>query len=142
MSKTYTQLYYHLVFSTKDRQAWLAATWREELWAVIGEIVSNQGGLLLSRGGVEDHVHLLVGLRAAPSLAEVVKAVKGATSRWINQYKLGGEFAWQVGYAAFTVSHGSLARVMRYLENQASHHARVDPREEFTRLIERHGLAE
>jgi putative transposase len=142
MSKTYTQLYYHLVFSTKDRQAWLAATWREELWAVIGEIVSIQGGLLLSRGGVEDHVHLLVGLRAAPSLAEVVKAIKGATSRWINQHKLGGEFAWQVGYAAFTVSHSNLARVERYVENQLTHHALHDSRAELTQLIERHGLDE
>ncbi len=142
MPRSHTQLVYHIVFSTRLRSPCLDPTLSQELYHLFGAVIHSQGGSLLAVGGVADHVHLLARLRANPSLAAVVKTVKGCTSHWINQQRRVAEhFAWQEGYGAFTVSPSLLDKVKRYVERQEEHHRLVSFEDEMLDLLARHGIA-
>ncbi len=75
MPSTHLSLHYHVVFSTKNRVASINTAWRERLHAYLGGVVRNDEGVPDAIGGVADHLHLLIGLRATACLAEVVRDV-------------------------------------------------------------------
>src|SRR5258706_16402439 len=103
MASTYLSLHYHLVFGTKHREPIIAADWRSRLHDYLGGTIRGLGGFPEGVGGVADHVHLLVGLKATHCLADVMRELKKASSVWVHE-EIGEAFAWQEGYAAFTVS--------------------------------------
>ena len=142
MPDPYTQLHYHLVFSTKHRSPLITPAVREELYRYFGGVVQGNGGTLLSVGGMPDHVHLLVGWGTTLSLARILQLIKANSSRWMNERPdvPTGSFAWQVGYGAFTVSASKIPAVRRYILNQEEHHRKVSFEEEFTTLLLRHGI--
>ena len=140
MATTYTRFLYHLVFSTKHRAPLITPELRDPLYAYIGGIVRDHRGVLMAAGGMPDHVHLLVNLRAVPSVAEHLQVIKGGSSRWINDNHPQLGFAWQTGYGGFTVSESSVPEVMRYIANQEAHHQRMTFKEELVRLLKRHGI--
>ena len=114
MPRTYTQLYYHLVFATKLRFPFLVPEVCRDLYPFLGGAIRNQGGSLIAIGGMPDHVHLLVRLKPVSSPAQILKSIKGSSSHWLNDTRKTREkFAWQEGYAAFTVSSSSLQAVKR-----------------------------
>lgn len=84
MSSTHLSLHYHIVFSTKAREPWIAPAWRERLHAYLGGIVRENEGVAEAVGGTGDHVHLLLGLRATHRLADVVRDFKRASSEWVH----------------------------------------------------------
>jgi len=51
-----------------------------------------------------------------------------------------GAFAWQDGYAAFSVSRSNMSRVVDYVRNQVAHHAKMTFKEELIALLSRHGI--
>ena len=141
MPRTYTRLCFHIVFATKHRIPWVGADLARELYSFIGAIVRDHGGTLIAIGGMPDHVHLLVDLRPHPSLSEVVKAIKGSSSRWINEEKkVTDRFGWQEGYAAFSVSPSVLPRVQSYVLNQEQHHRKATFESEQRELLTKHGI--
>ena len=140
MANTYTKLIYHLVFSTKERLPLITPELREPLFNYIGGIIRKHRGVLMSAGGIEDHVHLLVNLRASLSVSEHLQEIKGGSSRWINDNNRADRFAWQTGYGAFTVSESQVPAVRRYIESQEEHHREMTFKEEFLALLERHGI--
>ena len=71
--------------------------------------------------GVADHVHLLISLAVSQSIANVVKTLKGASSRFLSMK--GYEVHWNVGYAVFSVSKVEYKKVYTYIQNQPLHHA-------------------
>jgi REP element-mobilizing transposase RayT len=92
-------------------------------------------------GGVEDHVHILAGLGRSKSQAEWIKELKRASSAWIKRREPSlREFAWQIGYGAFSVDPTSSERVRRYIERQEEHHRTVTFQEEFRTLLREHGI--
>src|ERR1700684_1347306 len=103
MGSTFLSLHYHIVFSTKERRPLVRAEWRPRLHEYLGGTVRGLDGIAESVGGVEDHVHLLVGLRATHCLADFLRELKKASSAWILKNH-DTQFEWQDGYAAFTVS--------------------------------------
>src|SRR5215470_330136 len=126
MGHTYTNLLTHLVFSTKDRLPYLRDDRRDDVIAYIGGIVRELKGVAINVNGVENHVHALVRLPAALSVAKAVEIIKANSSRWIHEHRvLHRTFAWQAGYAAFSVSDSNVDRVSRYIGNQQEHHRRV-----------------
>jgi putative transposase len=141
MAHTYSNLLYHLVFSTKQRVPLISDALREPLYEYMGGIVRQNGGAMLEIGGVPDHVHLLVRLKTDPSVAAVVQRIKGKSSKWVND---GGilqeEFRWQQGYGAFSVSESGAEKVRRYLRNQQEHHRKVSYIDELVTLLERHHI--
>ena len=102
MSSTYLSLHYHLVFSTRNREALISPDWRARLHEYLGGTVRGLGGFPEGVGGVADHVHLLVGLKATHCLSDVMRELKKASSTWVHKEAGLRAFAWQEGYAAFT----------------------------------------
>jgi len=141
VSSTLTNLLYHVVFSTKNREPTITSPIRADLYRYIGGIVRCEEGMLLEIGGTPDHVHLLLRLKARHAPATIVKTIKSKASKWLNANpKRPGRFEWQRGYAAFTVSVSQLERVRAYVCNQAEHHRRQTFQEELRAMLDRHGI--
>jgi putative transposase len=140
MSSTHLSLHYHLVFSTKNRLPLIADAWRGRLHAYLGGVVRNVEGVPEAIGGIADHVHLLVGLRATARLAEVVRDVKAVSSRWVHEEIGNREFSWQEGYGAFTVSASQRDLVREYIAKQEEHHRKRTFQEEYVELLKRCGV--
>jgi putative transposase len=119
MPSTHLSLHYHVVFSTKERRALIDASWRERLHAYLGGAIRTAGGLAEAVGGVSDHVHILMGLRATHRLADVVRDIKTASSEWVHQEIKMAVFSWQEGYGAFTVSASQVGTVKRYIAGRS-----------------------
>jgi REP element-mobilizing transposase RayT len=137
MSSTYLSLHYHIVFSTKDRQPIIASLWRDRLHEYLGGTVHGLGGVPEAVGGVDDHVHLLVGLRATHTFSDFVRELKKAGTGWVRDEIREPAFAWQEGYGAFTVSPTARKTVTGYIQNQAVHHGRQSFQEEFVQLLDK-----
>lgn len=91
--------------------------------------------------GMPDHVHCLFLLSREKSIAEIIKQVKGSTSHWINEQNIISEkFAWQTGYAAYSVSESQLEKIFQYIRNQKAHHAKATFQTEYDEFIKLHGL--
>ncbi len=141
MPSTHHGVLVHVVFSTKQRYKLLHARWRKELYAVMGGIARTHKCDLLVAGGIEDHVHLLLNVHPAFSIAQTVQLIKGNSSRWINsQRKIATRFAWQRGYGAFSVSASMRDAVKHYIENQESHHRVQTFAEEYIETLRRHRI--
>jgi putative transposase len=84
MSSTHLSLHYHIVFGTKNHEPVIQPSWREDLHAYLGGIIRTAGGRSESIGGVSDHVHLLIGLRATHRLADVLRELKAVSSGWVH----------------------------------------------------------
>ncbi|MCB9893238.1 MAG: IS200/IS605 family transposase [Planctomycetes bacterium] len=140
MGHTYTNLNYHLVFSTKDRLPLITQDVQPRLYAYIGGIIRDVKGEMLAIGGVDDHVHILCRLGTVVSVADVLRQIKGSSSRWANdELELGSKFGWQTGYAAFSVSQSKTPNVERYIAEQEEHHRSVGFKEELIDFLKRHG---
>src|SRR5258708_35171584 len=85
MASSLTNLLYHIVFSTKARVPLIADDLKEPLYEYIGGILRGQRGALLEIGGMPEHVHLLVKLKADVSVATALRRVKTNYSGWIYE---------------------------------------------------------
>ena len=141
MSNTYTSLHYHIVFSTKHRERWITPDIEQRIWAYLGGIARENKMKPLQIGGVEDHIHLLLGAPSTMAPAKAAQLIKGGSSAWIHtEFPALRDFAWQDGYGAFTVSKSHLADVTAYIQNQRQHHQSKTFKEEFVTLLERHEI--
>lgn len=136
MANTYTQLYAHVVFSVKGRSGQISADWKEDLYKYIGGIIKYRKQKLMVVGGMNDHIHLLVGFNPACTLSDLVRDIKAGSSKWINEKKLAtGRFEWQTGYGAFTVGQSQVDKVVKYILNQEEHHRKKTFREEYLEFL-------
>lgn len=113
--------------------------WRQDLHRYIGGTLNGLDAKPMIVGGVADHVHLLASLRATHAVANLVREVKKSSTTWAaSQYS---NFAWQVGYAAFSVSVAEVPRVTAYIANQEEHHRKVSSADELRLLLAEHGVS-
>ena len=140
MGSTFYSLHYHVLFSTKERRAFLRSEWSARVHEYLGGTVRGLGGVAEAVGGVEDHVHLLVSLKTTQAPADLTRELKKASSVWISENFERG-FSWQEGYTIFTVSwtHGQALR--RYIAGQEAHHQRNSFVDELKRLLEKNGVS-
>ena len=142
MAHSYNAHYVHLVFSTKGRRASLTSEVRSELFPVLIGISRNVGTTPVRVGGWVDHAHLLLALSANSQVASIVRDLKSNSSRWIHErWRAKKHFAWQDGYAAFSVSPGRLGSVKRYIETQEAHHRHLSFRDEYLAFLDAAGIA-
>ncbi len=142
MPGAYCNLLYHFVYSTKERRPLIAPATKPRLREYIRGILKKDEGELLELDGVADHVHLLVRLHPACALANALRMIKANSSKWMNETaRRGPRFAWQEGYAAFTVSQSQVPRLLTYIRGQEKHHRRVDFRNELIALLRRNRIA-
>ncbi len=136
-NKTYSQIHIQTVFAVQNRKSVILNSWREQLYKYMIAIIQNNGHKVLAIGGTADHVHILIGMRPSQSLSDLMKDVKGCSSKWINENRLAnGWFSWQEGYGAFSYAKDDLPNVIRYIENQAEHHKQKDMVDEYKGLLE------
>ncbi len=140
MPHTYSNLIFHIVFSTKERRPLITPAIKARLYDYIGGTVRGLGGILIEIGGVSDHVHILVILKPTILLSDFMRELKSNTSKWANEIT-NGNFEWQNGYGAFTVGKSQISHVQRYIQNQEEHHQKADFRQEFIQMLESSGIA-
>jgi len=140
MPATHLSLHYHLVFSTKNREPLISPDWRSNLHAYLGGIVKGIKGIPLAIGGIEDHAHVLVGLRATHRLDYVLRDIKADSSTWVHRVVGRKNFEWQPGYLGLTVSPSQIERVKRYILNQEKHHRRKSFQDEYLELLKLSGI--
>ena len=136
MSQSFTNLLYHLIFSTKDRRPIITLDYQPRLYDYIGGIIRELGGVSLGINGIEDHVHVVTKLRPDKALSDVLRVLKCNASGWMHDvFPSLAEFSWQRGYAAFTVSQSNVEEVSRYVAGQKEHHKKISFRDEFIEFL-------
>ena len=140
MSHTYYSLLFHCVFSTKKRRPLIPREFKERLWPYIAGIARANQFKAIAVGGMPDHVHVLLSLSTNLPVAKAIQLIKGGSSKWINDHLSGRTFAWQDGYAAFSIGISQLQNTVRYINHQERHPKKMTVEEELARMLERHGI--
>ncbi|MFC1851439.1 transposase [candidate division CSSED10-310 bacterium] len=139
---SYTQIYYHIIYSTKGRSPTLNKDRRKELYNYIWGILKNKTCHLYQIGGMEDHIHLLTSLHSTVCLANLIRDMKTSSNGWIKKENIFQNFSgWQVEYGAFTRSHSHRDGTISYIKNQEEHHKRESFIDEFKRLLKEEGIS-
>lgn len=142
MGQSLVQNYIHIVFSTKNRQRLIIQPIESELYRYLGGICNNLECNVIKIGGYTDHVHILCMLSKKITLMQLVKEIKGSSSKWIKSkgedYK---DFYWQDGYGAFSVKPSEVNTVDAYISNQHRHHSRKTFQDEYRAFLEEYSVA-
>jgi hypothetical protein len=89
-----------------------------------------------------DHVHLFFGMRPTQSISDLMRDVKGDSSKWINEKGLArGRFVWQDGYGAFSYSRSHVPAVIQYIRNQEQHHRKRTFIDEYHELLNKFDIS-
>jgi putative transposase len=141
MANTFTSLHYHMVFSTKNRERWILPDVEERIWAYLGGIAKENKVHPIQIGGIEDHVHLLLGAPASVAPSKIAQLIKGGSSAWIHDtFPNMKGFAWQDGYGVFSVSKSNILEVVDYIRGQRDHHRTRTFQEEYLAFLKRHEI--
>ena len=138
---SFTSIFVHCVWSTKNREPLLTSDVRDRLWPYLGGIARENKIKALAIGGAADHVHALVSLPATLSVAKALQLLKGNSSKWVHEtFQKMRSFEWQEGYGAFSIGVSGVDATVAYIRNQAEHHRARSFRDEFRAMLQRHGF--
>lgn len=141
MSRSYTNLVYHLVFSTKERRPLITPDREDRLYDYIGGVIRGLGGVSLGVNGMPDHVHVLAKLRPDKAVSDILRDMKANSSGWLHDvFPELSDFAWQRGYGAFSVSASQVPMVQNYIADQKVHHNGRSFEDEFVGLLQKNGV--
>ena len=142
MSDTYTQIHIQVIFAVKGRQSLIPFSFEDELYKYITGIVQNKNQKMLAINGMPDHIHFFIGLRPDCTLSDLVREVKKASNKFVNEkLSLGREFAWQEGYGGFSSCRSEVQTVINYIKNQKKHHLTEKFKEEYIAFLKEFELA-
>ncbi|HKB43196.1 MAG TPA: IS200/IS605 family transposase [Chitinophagaceae bacterium] len=138
---SYRQIFYQIVFGTKDRQATIEETHCEELYKYIWGIINKKKCKLYRINGVEDHIHIFSDLHPTVALADYIKDIKVASSLWMKECGKFPKFkGWQDSYGAFTYSIREKDMIINYIKKQKEHHRVEAFYDEYKRLLIENGI--
>jgi len=141
MGQSLSKLYVHMVFHIKNPLIPIHAEIKDKVYAYMGSIIKDNDSIPILINGVPDHVHILCVMSKNIALAKLLEEIKGHSSRWIKtldpQYRF---FAWQGGYAGFSISQCLKDNTIQYIKNQEEHHKKVDYKEEMIRFMNEYGM--
>jgi len=141
MANTYSQAYFHLVFSPKNRDALINKLWKNELEKYITGIIQNHNHKLLAIGSMPDHIHIFIGYNLNLLIPDLVENIKTSSNVWIKQNKLSKyKFEWQKGYGAFTHSRSQIDIVVKYILNQEKHHQKESFKKEYLEILRKNDI--
>lgn len=133
---SYTQIYYHIIFSTKYRKSVISIEHEEDLYKYIWGIIKNKKCTLYRINGMPDHLHIFTNLHPTIRLSDLVKDIKIASNLWMKQSGLFPNFEeWQEGYGAFTYSNKDKEMIINYIKNQKKHHLGEDFETEYRKIL-------
>jgi REP element-mobilizing transposase RayT len=137
----FSQVYIHLVFSPRGREACLREEIQEEIYSYISKTITNKNHKSININGMPDHIHILVGLNQTQAISELVCDIKRSSSLYINEKKLiRTKFQWQEGYGVFSYSRSHLSRIYRYIENQKIHHQKRTFKDEYLESLQKFNI--
>ncbi|MFZ4544995.1 MAG: IS200/IS605 family transposase [Saprospiraceae bacterium] len=138
MKGTYSQIYVQFVFAIKGHDNCLQKTFRDQVFKYMSSIITAKGQKSIIVNGVEDHVHLFVGLEPSIAISDLVRDVKNNTSKFINEKSfVKSKFSWQEGYGAFSYSQSHIDRVYKYILNQEAVHKKQTFKEEYLDFLKK-----
>ena len=138
---TYTQLYIHLIFAVKNREAKLTDDIRKTVFEYMSGIITAMDHKSIIVGGVSDHTHILLGFNPLVTVSDTVYHIKRSTSLFINKQRFCPDnFSWQKGYGAFSYSRSKLSRVFQYILNQEKHHQKTTFKTEYLEFLEKFSI--
>jgi REP-associated tyrosine transposase len=141
MAQSLAQLYTHIVFSTKKHYPFIKPQIEVELYSYIGGTIKKIGGVPFIINGTSDHIHIFSTLPKTISLAKFVEEIKRNSSRWIKtKGNLWQKFAWQNGYAGFSVSSSKKDVLVKYITNQKDHHKKMTYKEEVIKFLQEYNI--
>jgi len=140
VSQTHSDLLVHIVFSTKNREPTIKLDMQQDLNSYLAGVARDIDCYPILFNGVADHVHGLISLPPKLAIAKAVQEIKAGSSRWIHEHWKMKSFAWQAGYGAFSVSRSQVSGVADYIRNQHEHHKRIDFKQEYILLLQKHGV--
>lgn len=141
MPQSLSNILIHLIWSTKDRHPWLEPGIREKTHAFLAGAVRQCGCEAYRVGGVADHIHLAVRLSRTLSVADLVKEIKTASSKWLKEHASGfDDFYWQQGYGAFSVGMSQKESLLSYIDTQEEHHRTRDFQDEYREFLQKYGI--
>ena len=138
---SYTKIWLHCVWSTKNRKNTISHSFRPVLLSHFREQAKKKGILLDYVNAHKDHVHALVNLGRKQTIADVMHLLKGESSYWINNMnEMPYKFNWQDDYFAVSVSHSHVEKVRKYINNQDEHHRKMSWDEEVDLFLKKYGF--
>ncbi|HMK25288.1 MAG TPA: IS200/IS605 family transposase [Chitinophagaceae bacterium] len=141
MAGTFSQVYIQYVFAVKGRENLIRSGFETEIYKYIAGIVSGKDQKPLAVNGMPDHVHVLVGLKPAMRISDLIRDIKNNSSNFINEKKwLKQKFNWQEGYGAFSYSESNYGKVIDYIKDQKRHHERRTFRQEYFLLLKKFNI--
>jgi REP element-mobilizing transposase RayT len=141
MPHSFNKIWIHAIWATKERLPLINASVEDKIHPFISVQLREQGCLVKIINGMPDHIHCLFLLNPQKSIAEVIKQIKGSSSHFVNQNNLILEkFAWQTGYAAYSVSESVVDKVFLYIKNQKQHHTMKTFQQEYDEFLKLYGL--
>ncbi len=141
MPNTYTNLLYHIVFSTKQRHPLLSQNIRTRLFSYIVGIAKKHNFKILAINGTEDHIHILLSIKPHQTISKTIQLIKGNSSKWIHEtFPELTIFQWQEGYGAFTVSTSHIPIIKNYIANQQIHHKKINFQNEYRAFLQKHNI--
>ena len=136
MSQSLCKIYLHIIFHVKTTSPQIADEHLERMHRYIGQLVNTTGCQVIRVGGIDDHVHIVCLLSRSENVAHLVEEVKRNSSRWIKGVSpLYEHFAWQGGYAVFSVSQSVVDKTVEYVSNQREHHKKQSFRDEYLAFL-------
>lgn len=141
MSQSLSKLYVHLVFHVKNARTTILEENKKDLYAYMGAIIKDNHSIPIIINGTHDHIHLLFVMSKNIALAHLTEEIKRHSSRWIktqNAHYL--HFAWQGGYAGFSVSQSLHDKTRMYIEKQEEHHKKMSFKEELILFLKEYGI--
>lgn len=141
MSHSFTKLWIHAIWATKNRKELIDCSIEKKLYDFISQEVTELGCSVRIINGMPNHVHVLFLQNPQKTITDIVKQIKGSSSHFMNRGEFILEkFAWQTGFGAFSVSESQLNVVYNYIKNQKEHHLAKNAQDEFDGFVKLHGL--
>ncbi len=122
-SHSISRLSAHLVWVTKYRYPVLKGAIQKRCRELIIQICDSEDVRILKGVVSKDHIHMLIEYPPSKSISELVKRLKGRTSRMLQQEypelkkRYWGKHFWAVGYGAWSTGNVSESVVEEYLEH-------------------------
>ncbi len=136
MAQSFSKIYVHLIFSTKDRERTLPDEIRHDLHSYMGGTLKGLGCSPIEINTEPDHVHALFLLARTVALSDVVGHLKKSSNDWLrSRDPLFASFFWQAGFGAFSVSQSQVEDVQAYIRNQREHHRAKSFQEELRAFL-------
>jgi putative transposase len=127
----------HSIFSTKNRKRIISKELKPKLLSHVRENAELKNIYIDTINCVEDHMHIIISLKADQTISKVMQLIKGESSNWVNKNKLlSHKFEWQDEYIAISFSASNLQKVRDYINNQEEHHKKNSFDEEYRKIIE------